>query len=156
MDAGFEQMTVEEAKAAFAEKDIAFGEICGPDERVERSSGRKQTSFYSSIKCWKEKNFIWHLLRLSTWTIFPAPGRSWAPKCGEHTVRYPGRMWIFGNGDQGTEAEKCGACGINKQQHLGGIKFAQVLFVYMAEDVFPRLTFCGGADTIKERNSANE
>ena len=32
MDAGFEQMTVAEAKAAFAEKDIAFGEMCGPDD----------------------------------------------------------------------------------------------------------------------------
>lgn len=32
MDAGFQQMTVAEAKAAFAEQDIAFGEICGPDD----------------------------------------------------------------------------------------------------------------------------
>lgn len=38
----------------------------------------------------------------------------------------------------------------------GWNKTAWVLFVYMTEDVFHRLTFCGGADTIKERNSANE
>ena len=32
MDEGFKNMTVAEAKAAFAEQDIAFGEICGPDD----------------------------------------------------------------------------------------------------------------------------
>lgn len=32
MDEGFSKMTVEEAKAAFAEQDIAFGELCGPEQ----------------------------------------------------------------------------------------------------------------------------
>lgn len=32
MDEGFSKMTVEEAKAAFAEQDIAFGELCGPQQ----------------------------------------------------------------------------------------------------------------------------
>lgn len=84
MDAGFEQMTVEEAKAAFAEKDIAFGETCGPDDVLKDPQAEANQLLF------KHKMLEGEELYLASSPIkymddIPCEDGP-APKCGEHTV----------------------------------------------------------------------
>lgn len=84
MDAGFEKMTVAEAKAAFAEKDMAFGEICGPDDVIKDPQAEANQLLYKhKMHSGDEVYFAASPIKFMDDT--PCEDGP-APEIGEHTV----------------------------------------------------------------------
>ncbi len=84
MDEGFKKLTVEEAKAGFKEQDIAFGEICGPDDVVKDPQAEANKLLYKHRTTYgDEVYFAASPLKFMDDTVCEDGP---APRCGQHTA----------------------------------------------------------------------
>ena len=84
MDAGFTRLTVAEAKAAFKEQDIAFGEICGPDD-VLKDPQAETNQLLSHHKLLNGTEAVYANSPIKYMDDAPCEDGP-APRLGEHTV----------------------------------------------------------------------
>lgn len=84
MDEGFKKMTVQEAKDAFKEADLAFGEICGPDDVVKDPQAFENQLLYKHKMTYGDEVY----LAASPIKFMNDEGskNGPAPRCGQHTV----------------------------------------------------------------------